>query len=47
MVGCLVLGKSIFRKTYFEFYGYIVVNRDILGIAEKCLKVRDGVIFIN
>lgn len=47
MVGCPASGKSTFRKKYFEPHGYIAVNRDTLGTAEKCLKVRDGVILIN
>ena len=40
MVGPPASGKSTFRQRYLEPNGYIAVNRDTLGTAEKCLKVR-------
>ncbi|KAK7484043.1 hypothetical protein BaRGS_00024655 [Batillaria attramentaria] len=39
MVGCPASGKSTFRKRYLEPHGYVAVNRDTLGTAEKCIKV--------
>nr|KAG5697411.1 hypothetical protein BaRGS_008837 [Batillaria attramentaria] len=38
MVGCPASGKSTFRKRYLEPHGYVAVNRDTLGTAEKCIK---------
>lgn len=38
MVGCPASGKSTFRKRYLEAHGYVAVNRDTLGTAEKCVK---------
>ncbi|RUS88558.1 hypothetical protein EGW08_003658 [Elysia chlorotica] len=39
MVGPPASGKSTFRQRYLEPHGYVAVNRDTLGTAEKCLKV--------
>ncbi|XP_005096369.1 bifunctional polynucleotide phosphatase/kinase [Aplysia californica] len=39
LVGPPASGKSTFRQRYLEPHGYVAVNRDTLGTAEKCLKV--------
>ena len=41
MVGCPASGKSTIRKKFLEPHGYVAVNRDTLGTAEKCLKVSN------
>ena len=43
MVGCPASGKSTIRKKFLEPHGYVAVNRDTLGTAEKCLKVGPAI----
>ncbi|XP_076440762.1 uncharacterized protein F21D5.5-like [Babylonia areolata] len=39
MVGVPASGKSTVRRRFLEPHGYVAVNRDTLGTAEKCAKV--------
>ena len=45
MVGCPASGKSTIRKRFLEPHGYVAINRDTLGTAEKFLKVSQASAF--
>nr|XP_022916240.1 uncharacterized protein F21D5.5 [Onthophagus taurus] len=41
MVGCQGSGKSYFYQQNIAPHGYILINRDMLGSKEKCLRLLD------
>ncbi|CAD5115702.1 DgyrCDS4649 [Dimorphilus gyrociliatus] len=44
MVGPPASGKSTFSRRNFKDHNYVIVNRDTLGTADKCLKAAEEAI---